>query len=156
FNVKDSVHNPNFSLKEVQMLYMEFANENQMKIEQEVIEDIYAQTNGYVKMARLKCKFKNFYRDLFYHRHAALVCLSRRTIENHLIRKLNGERTLSYGIWDHFKLNLLMDEVVQYPTFRSMVQSPLNNKAKTAVKSFRDYLMIDDVKYEIKNIVDTD
>lgn len=67
FNVKDLVRNPNFSLDKVRTLFAEYEDENKMKIEDEIIEDIYTQTNGYVKVARLKYKFKNLYRDYLLH-----------------------------------------------------------------------------------------
>ena len=51
FNIKDSVRNPNFNLKQVQKLFSEFGDDYKMNFEQEVIEDIFEQTNGYVKMA---------------------------------------------------------------------------------------------------------
>lgn len=66
FNVNDPVQNPNFSLKEVQTLFGEFENENKMKIEDEVITNIYTQTNGYVKVARLKYKFSLYRVYLIY------------------------------------------------------------------------------------------
>ncbi|CAB4441728.1 unnamed protein product [Rhizophagus irregularis] len=72
-----------------------------MDFEQQIIEDIFIQTNG----------------------HAALVCLCGRAIEDNLIRILDNERILSYEIWERYKVRSLMDTIVMYPTFRNMVQS---------------------------------
>lgn len=38
------------------MLYSEFEKDNMITIEQRVIQDIYAQTNGYVEMVILNVK----------------------------------------------------------------------------------------------------
>ncbi|CAG8648719.1 4353_t:CDS:2, partial [Cetraspora pellucida] len=46
FNVNEPFQNPNFTLEQVQFLYKEFADEFKLTIDQEVIEDIYMQTNG--------------------------------------------------------------------------------------------------------------
>lgn len=52
FNIRNSVHNPNFDLEQVRVLFGEFEEENMMKFESGIIEDIFEQTNGYVKMVR--------------------------------------------------------------------------------------------------------
>lgn len=54
FNIKDSIHNSNFDLEQVQALFSEFEDDNKMKFEQKVIDDIFELTNGYVNIARLK------------------------------------------------------------------------------------------------------
>src|ERR1044071_4694680 len=53
FNIKDSIRNPNFDMEIVRGLFQEFENDNKIQIEQKIIDDIFEQTNGYVKMARL-------------------------------------------------------------------------------------------------------
>ncbi|PKC68839.1 hypothetical protein RhiirA1_440353 [Rhizophagus irregularis] len=133
FNVKDLVRNPNFSLDKVRTLFAGYEEENKMKIEDEVIEDIYTQTNG----------------------HAGLVCLCGRAIEDNLISKIKGDRILSHGVWVRFKLISLMDEIAQYQTFKRMINSLLDSSAMTAVRFFRDYFLLEDVEHEVK-IVDTD
>jgi len=47
FNVKTPFQNQNFTLDQVRALYNEFANEYALIIDQQVIEDIFTQTNGY-------------------------------------------------------------------------------------------------------------
>ncbi|UZO20392.1 uncharacterized protein OCT59_012816 [Rhizophagus irregularis] len=133
FNVKDLVRNPNFSLDKVRTLFAEYEDENKMKIEDEIIEDIYTQTNG----------------------HAGLVCLCGRAIEDNLISKIKGDRILSHGVWVRFKLISLMDEIAQYQTFKRIINSLLDSSAMTAVRFFRDYFLLEDVEHEVK-IVDTD
>ncbi|GES98461.1 P-loop containing nucleoside triphosphate hydrolase protein [Rhizophagus clarus] len=133
FNVKDLVHNPNFSSERVLALFTEFGNENKIKIEDEIIADIYTQTNG----------------------HAGLVCLCGRTIEDNLFSSINGDRILKYDVWERFKLNSLMDEIALYQTFRRMINSLLNTEARKAVNFFRDYFLVGDVEDEV-SIVDTD
>ncbi|CAJ0913355.1 16617_t:CDS:2 [Entrophospora sp. SA101] len=46
FNVNESFQNPNFTLEQVQFLYKQFADEFKLTIDHEVIDDMYAQTNG--------------------------------------------------------------------------------------------------------------
>ncbi|CAB4436612.1 unnamed protein product [Rhizophagus irregularis] len=117
----------------VRTLFAGYEEENKMKIEDEVIEDIYTQTNG----------------------HAGLVCLCGRAIEDNLISKIKGDRILNHGVWVRFKLISLMDEIAQYQTFKRMINSLLDDSAMTAVRFFRDYFLLEDVEYEVK-IVDTD
>ena len=59
FNIKDSIHNPNFDLEQVQAVFREFEDDNKMQFEQAVIDDIFEQTTGYVNIARLKYKTNN-------------------------------------------------------------------------------------------------
>ena len=49
FNIKEPFQNPNLTLNQVQKLYEQFAADSKITIDPEVVEDIYAQTNGYVK-----------------------------------------------------------------------------------------------------------
>jgi hypothetical protein len=60
FNIKDSIRNPNFNLEQVQGLFSEFGDGNKIDFEKEVIEDIFKQSNGYVKIAGPKYKTNNF------------------------------------------------------------------------------------------------
>ncbi|CAB4480064.1 unnamed protein product [Rhizophagus irregularis] len=73
FNIKVLVRNPNFTLGQVRALFKDFGEDNKMDFEQQIIEDIFIQTNG----------------------HAAFVCLCGRAIEDNLIRILDNERILT-------------------------------------------------------------
>ena len=46
FDINESIQNCNLSFDQVQELYGQFASDTGMKIDQEVIEDIYFQSNG--------------------------------------------------------------------------------------------------------------
>jgi len=46
FNVYKPFQNPNFTREHVKFLYKEFADEFKLTIDNEIIEDIYTQTNG--------------------------------------------------------------------------------------------------------------
>ncbi|GBB94255.1 hypothetical protein RclHR1_02320010 [Rhizophagus clarus] len=131
FNIKDSIHNPNFTLDQVQALYTEFGKDNIITIEMGVIQDIHTRTNG----------------------HAGLVCLCGRAIENHLISLLDNNRIISIDLWERFSVNELIEEVIEYQTFRSLVQSLQSSKAKTALKFFREYFL-PDADYEEKIVID--
>ena len=48
FNVKEPFQNPNFTQEQVQSLFDEYANDERIIIDKEVIKDIYMRTNGYV------------------------------------------------------------------------------------------------------------
>ncbi|CAI2186003.1 1650_t:CDS:2 [Funneliformis geosporum] len=53
FNIRDSFSNPNFTKDQVKILYKEFMDEYEIEIEEQVIEDIYAQTNGHAGLVNL-------------------------------------------------------------------------------------------------------
>lgn len=130
FNIKVLVRNPNFTLGQVRALFKDFGEDNKMDFEQQIIEDIFIQTNGYVKMSRPNINYLLSTNKSYYNRHAAFVCLCGRAIEDNLIRILDNERILSYEIWERYKVRSLMDTIVMYPTFRNMVQSLRGSKAK--------------------------
>ncbi|GES85879.1 P-loop containing nucleoside triphosphate hydrolase protein [Rhizophagus clarus] len=100
FNIKDSIHNPNFTLDQVQALYTEFGKDNIITIEMGVIQDIHTRTNG----------------------HAGLVCLCGRAIENHLISLLDNNRIISIDLWERFSVNELIEEM---PTMKKKLSSTL-------------------------------
>ncbi|CAG8579540.1 8880_t:CDS:2 [Gigaspora rosea] len=90
FNVNEPFQNPNFTLEQVQFIYKEFANEYELTIDQEVIEDIYIQTNG----------------------HAGLVCLCGRAIYRKLLPEIGVH--LSYASWQRFATFLLGNAILEY------------------------------------------
>ncbi|RIA82228.1 hypothetical protein C1645_879297 [Glomus cerebriforme] len=120
FNIKDAIRNPNFDMEIVQGLFQEFENDNQIQIEQSVIDDIFEQTNG----------------------HAGLVCLCGRAIEDSVFRKLD-QRCLSHSIWECYKVKSLMDDILEYQTFRNLVNSLKSPEAKVALDFFRNYFLVD-------------
>ncbi|RGB41798.1 hypothetical protein C1646_684852 [Rhizophagus diaphanus] len=120
FNIRDSVRNPNFDLEQVRVLFREFEEENKMKFESGIIEDIFEQTNG----------------------HAGLVCICGRAIEDNLLRELN-EQILIYKTWECYKVSFLMNVIVDYLTFRNLVRTLLKPEAKNAVNFFRNHFLID-------------
>ncbi|PKK72017.1 hypothetical protein RhiirC2_777679 [Rhizophagus irregularis] len=120
FNIRDSVRNPNFDLEQVRVLFREFEEENKMKFESGIIEDIFEQTNG----------------------HAGLVCICGRAIEDNLLRELN-EQILNYKTWERYKVSFLMNAIVDYVTFRNLVRTLLNPEAKNAVNFFRNHFLVD-------------
>ncbi|CAG8459020.1 4837_t:CDS:2 [Cetraspora pellucida] len=129
FNVNEPFQNPNFTKDQVKFLYKEFADEHNLTIDQEVIEDIYTQTNG----------------------HAGLVCLCGRAIFRKLLSK--GSH-LSYDIWQHFTTLSLGNEILEYPTFIKMRDVLLKDNIDTrrAVNLIRsDFLINNDPIYVAEN-----
>ncbi|RGB29297.1 hypothetical protein C1646_672570 [Rhizophagus diaphanus] len=126
FNIKDSIHNPNFDLEQVQAVYREFEDDNKMQFEQAVIDDIFEQTTG----------------------HAGLVSLCGRAIEDNLLRKLD-KRILTYKTWECYKVSSLMDAMVDYQTFRNLVNSLNSPEARVALNFFRNNFLVD-FGYEVK------
>ncbi|CAI2171739.1 9884_t:CDS:10, partial [Funneliformis geosporum] len=61
FNIRDSFSNPNFTKDQVKILYKEFMDEYEIEIEEQVIEDIYAQTNGHAGLVNL-CEHCELYK----------------------------------------------------------------------------------------------
>ncbi|CAG8598194.1 2444_t:CDS:2, partial [Ambispora gerdemannii] len=124
FNVNEPFQNPNFTLEQVQFLYEQFAEEYNLIIDKEIVEDIYIQTNG----------------------HAGLVCFCGRAIFRKLYSKLkivNGKLHVSFDIWEHFSMMSLDDEIIEYQTFIRMKDALLidDRDTKSAVSLFRsDFL----------------
>ncbi|CAG8579474.1 12231_t:CDS:2, partial [Cetraspora pellucida] len=132
FNVNEPFKNPNFTLKQVQFLYKEFEDKYNLTIDQEVIEDIYTQTNG----------------------HAGLVCLCGRAIYRKLLSELGVEMRLNYDIWQHFTAFLLGNEILEYPTFIRMKDVLLKDDTDTrrAINFIRsDFLVNNDPIYVAEN-----
>ncbi|CAG8809104.1 7945_t:CDS:2, partial [Gigaspora rosea] len=125
FNVNEPFKNPNFTSEQVQFLYKEFADEYKLTIDQEIIEDIYMQTNG----------------------HAGLVCLCGRAIYRKLFSELEMEMRLNYDIWQRFTAFSLGNEILEYPTFIRMKDVLLKDDIDTrhAVNLIRsDFLVNND------------
>ncbi|CAG8686291.1 6922_t:CDS:2, partial [Cetraspora pellucida] len=124
FNVNEPFQNPNFTMEQVEFLYKEFVDEYKLTIDQEVIEDIYTQTN----------------------RHAGLVCLCGRAIFRKLyskLEKVNGKLHIGIDMWERFSMMSLGDEIIEYQTFIRIKDALLidDPDTKRAVSFFRsDFL----------------
>ncbi|CAG8754991.1 5806_t:CDS:2, partial [Dentiscutata heterogama] len=132
FNVQEPFRNPNFTMKQVQFLYKQFSDEFKLTIDQEVIDDIYMQTNG----------------------HAGLVCLCGRAIDRKLLAVLENGTHLSFEIWERFTAFLLGNEILEYSTFIRMKESLLRDDTDTrrAVNLIRsDFLVNNDPIYVAEN-----
>ncbi|CAG8788989.1 24608_t:CDS:2 [Gigaspora margarita] len=117
YNINEPFQNLNFTLEQVQFIYKEFANEYELTIDQEVIKDIYIQTN----------------------RHAGLVCLCECVIYRKLLPEIGLH--LSYNLWQHFVTFLLENAILEYPMFMRMKDALLNENSVDAIKLFRsDFL----------------
>ncbi|CAG8604203.1 12284_t:CDS:2, partial [Ambispora gerdemannii] len=117
FNVNESFQNPNFTLEQVQFLYEQFAEEYNLIIDQEIVEDIYIQTNG----------------------HAGLVCLCGRAIFRKLyskLKKVNGKLHVSFDIWQRFSMMSLGDELIEHQTFIRMKDALLVDDLDTKRAGF--------------------
>ncbi|CAB5381202.1 unnamed protein product [Rhizophagus irregularis] len=110
----------------------EFEDDNKMQFEEAVIDDIFEQTTG----------------------HAGLVSLCGRAIEDNLLRKLD-KRLLTYKTWECYKVSSLMGAMVDYQTFRNLVNSLKSPEAKDALNFFRNNFLVD-VGYEVKVTTDID
>ncbi|RIA91896.1 hypothetical protein C1645_875149 [Glomus cerebriforme] len=117
FNIKEPFQNPNFTLEQVQILFKEFADEERIIIDQEIVKDIYIRTNG----------------------HAGLVCLCGKVISLHLMKKIDKSLTLDISTWLDFTTSGSLEKVILgYPTFRKMVDTlETLDKAKPAVDLLR-------------------
>lgn len=78
----EGFQSPNLILEEVQLLYKEYADENNLIIDPKIIEDIYMRTNGYVKLVGKLCEIK-----LIISLHDSGISFAR-IIDDHLIGKL--------------------------------------------------------------------
>ncbi|RIA80060.1 hypothetical protein C1645_839371 [Glomus cerebriforme] len=120
FNVNEPFQNPNFTFNQVQFLYKEFEDDFEFTIDLEIIKDIYKWTSG----------------------HAGLVCLCGRFILDRLIEEVDKDNKLSFVIWSKFVFRSLENIILDYPTFRRMINT-LNTKivAKPAVNLLRSVFL---------------
>ncbi|PKC55716.1 hypothetical protein RhiirA1_502660 [Rhizophagus irregularis] len=120
FNVNEPYQNPNFTFDQVKTLYKAFGDEYNFTIDPEIIKDIYTRTSG----------------------HAGLVCLCGRSIFDNLIKKIGKDNKLSFINWTKFVTNSIEDAILDYATFRNMINFlKTNNKAKSAVDLLRSVFL---------------
>ncbi|KAM6503857.1 hypothetical protein JOM56_000800 [Amanita muscaria] len=108
FNVASVVQNPYFSIDETKKLFHQFAEDLDYLIDEDIIEDIWAKSNG----------------------HPGMVCLCGRTIYRNLqilLDVLAG--TISYKLWQQFPIEDLYGEIAAQNTFYLMIQSLSHPKA---------------------------
>ncbi|CAG8610548.1 16725_t:CDS:2 [Funneliformis mosseae] len=84
--------------------------------------------------------------------HAGLVSICGRAIEDNLLRKLN-KRLLTYKTWECYKVSSLMDAMVDYQTFRNLVNSLKGPENKDALNFFRNNFLVD-FGHEVKVTID--
>jgi hypothetical protein len=129
--VSGHVQSPYFTLEETRILFREFATDNLIEVEDDVIQDVWERSSGSVLMCDWSCRH-----SLFFCSHPGMVCLCGLVIEKHVYDLLNGS-TITYAQWNDFPTNALYDEMYAYNTFRSMVRSLLSSDAKDAVDLLR-------------------
>jgi hypothetical protein len=121
--------NPNFTLEQVQNIYKEFEDDFKLTIDPEIIEDIYNQTNGYVKLVGELHKIKIW--NLFLWFGFCCPCLP---LWKAINSKLDENRRLSSLTWLNF-IKSMQKKILDYNTFRKMVKILIEKKeAKNAVK----------------------
>ncbi|RHZ75162.1 hypothetical protein Glove_217g51 [Diversispora epigaea] len=114
FNVADSLNNPYFSEEEVKLLFDEFATDRNIKIDSEVVKDIYVQSNG----------------------HPGLICFCGRSIDDYLIGKIQNQH-LDSAIWQSFSVESLHEHMLSYLTFRKMIKTLTSEISKRAMELLR-------------------
>ncbi|KAF8812558.1 hypothetical protein BYT27DRAFT_7087461, partial [Phlegmacium glaucopus] len=120
FNVADHIPNPHFTLEEVKRLFLEFAHDNYITIDDGVVEDVWAKSNG----------------------HPGMVCLCGRIIFNNLQSLLDdNSKTVMNHTWQQFPADWLYNELFAYNTFRAMLDSLSSSNASPAVALLRSYFL---------------
>lgn len=74
-------------------------------------------------------------------RHASLVCLCGKVINSHLLPKLDENRRLGYSTWLDFVIIFMEEEMFNYATFRSMIDSLIKEEARPAIELLRSVFL---------------
>ncbi|RUP47984.1 hypothetical protein BC936DRAFT_145113, partial [Jimgerdemannia flammicorona] len=74
-------------------------------------------------------------------RHAGLVCLCGRAIHRHLYPDISEGGTLSLETWEKFATTDLHGLILEYPTFRKLVDTLMMGKHRDALDLLRSKLM---------------
>ncbi|KAF9172172.1 hypothetical protein BGX20_006216 [Mortierella sp. AD010] len=120
FNVTNAFNNPNFTSEQVKTIFKEFAVEYELEIADEVIEDIFLNTNG----------------------HPGLVNLCGRTIQAKFNDRKNPQRNkLSFPKWKIFSGGPLGEQISKYNTFDKMITSLRKESSRKAVDLLRGYFL---------------
>jgi len=116
FNVTDVVQSPYFTVDETRKLFLEFAGDIGFSIDDAVIEDVWAKSNG----------------------HPGMVCLCGRTIYRNVQDLVDPQsRTISYYRWQRFPAEQLYGEISLYNTFNSMILSLTRAEYSSSVDLLR-------------------
>ncbi|POG75091.1 hypothetical protein GLOIN_2v1011420 [Rhizophagus irregularis DAOM 181602=DAOM 197198] len=78
----------------------------------------------------------------YLNRHAGLVCLCGRAIQNNLEKKLDESRRLDFTLWSNFlATSRVTDIMIRYITFNKMVSDLSKPKAKEALDLLRSVFL---------------
>jgi hypothetical protein len=132
FNVTDSIQSPYFTIDDTRKLFGEFASDLNIRIENAIVDDIWAKSNGLV--AQHECVWFLKYLN----RHPGMVGLCGRTIQRNMERLADPQsRSISYSSWQRFPAERLYGEISQYNTFGSMIESLSRAEAFSSVNLLR-------------------
>ncbi|RUS18183.1 hypothetical protein BC937DRAFT_89064 [Endogone sp. FLAS-F59071] len=126
FNISDAIKNPNFTPEQVITLFKEFAMEYKFEIPDEVIQDIYVNSNGYVVI----------------YLHAGLINLCGLAIQTLVTENayvLNGR--LSYEMWKIYRGQPLEEKIAEYHTFDKMIKLLSKESSRDANNLLRTYFL---------------
>jgi len=95
FNVAELLNNPYFTEQQVQYLFDEFAQNEQIRIDNSMVDDIFALSNGY----GLRSLICHVWIEILLSRLASRFCLCGHSIMENLLREVdeNGTLTLKPG-----------------------------------------------------------
>ena len=131
FNIWNSFQIPYFTKDETTKIFDMFAEDNYITIDEAVIHDIWAQSNGYAQFAR-----PNICSYLF--RHPGMTCICGKVVSDNLKTLLDHRsKTITYANWQKFLVSKLHNEILAYNTFRNMVNYLKAPIAHAAVRLFR-------------------
>jgi hypothetical protein len=112
-----------------------FALDNDIVIEDDVIEDIWFKSNGYLAQLRSLSPYL-----IFLFSHPGMLCLCGRVISDRLKLLLEHDsHTLVYRKWLQTSVQFLYDDIMEHPIFFSMVKRLCLPDAKPAVQLLRSH-----------------
>ncbi|KAF8347795.1 hypothetical protein F5887DRAFT_1072145 [Amanita rubescens] len=116
FNVAEFVQSPYFTIDETRKLFREFAEDLGVSIDDAIVEDVWAKSNG----------------------HPGMVCLCGRIIDNNMQTLLCPQSwTISYYRWQRFPAEQLYDEISRYDAYYYMIESLSRVEASSSVSLLR-------------------
>ena len=142
FNVAEFLRNPYFTLEQTQRLFNEYAQNEKITIDNDIVDDIFSKSNGYVLQLNWYCiesNLPNIY-SLF-DRHPGMICLCGRAIAEDLRAKIDHRNNLAYEVWQDYSISQQNNTIGYYRTFRRMVELLLSEPATDAINLLRTYFV---------------
>jgi hypothetical protein len=124
-------------MQQAQRLFDEYAQDEEITIDRDIVDDIYSKSNGYVLKLSWYPMSQNLNCSLLFDRHPGMICLCGRAIAENFQEEANKTKNIAYKSWQDFSTNQLDGRIHSYRTFRRMIDSLFSEQATDAVDLLR-------------------